>query len=761
MENPLIEELLKTVDEFLQSEKGNLSSAVHLATEFSTKNSISPDSLLELCYSCLLNERDLAYIFAKTCASLSTGDIKVNSHCIAGVTSDLMGYWREAEEQYKLALEIDPRHVNTHSYYGTLLIKMRRYEEAETEYKLALDVDPKSVVIHNNYGILLSEIERYEEAKEQYRLALEADPINAESHYNYAILLGKIKNWKEAEEHYNLAQKANPSDADIHYNYGILLAEMGCNEEAEIQYKLALKNDPKHVASHYSYGILLSERGQKKEAEEQYKLALENDPKHVATHYIYGILLLEMGRKKEAGEQYKLALEYDPKHVATHSACGNLLLEMGQKEEAEKQYKLALETDPENVSTLCNYGNFLLEVGRQKEAEEQYKLALEFDPKHVVTHSNYGNLLRQIGLPEEAEEQFKIAIGLDPKLPNSHGAYGLLLFSMNLEEKAIEETKKASRLFRENGDRVKEHLSLAWIYEEFANKYYNLEDYQKSGEYAEISADEYIEAGKYAGEEFKGTSLTKGYTLKGRAKIRTLEIKTPFYKDLFNRIWNRNSYGIEKFTKVIDCIMDASRCYEKAAEVSPKDNQLCSACSISMSCLSEMLDYTLAVIKQEKTPQLEDKLKNWNEKMANAKNVYKEHSKGELFIESLYKLMGCIQNLDKYKKHGTREYGRAFEECRKELSEIANNIEGPLQKIIEDSAKQMNLCRLKIMPYAGTETGYIPQPSKLHQFSKWISDPKRIIVGVAGIILTVIVNHYSEYLFYLIKRFVTMLLSKI
>ncbi|MCO5382533.1 MAG: hypothetical protein NHB15_10925 [Methanosarcina barkeri] len=122
--------------------------------------------------------------------------------------------------------------------------------------------------------------------------------------------------------------------------------------------------------------------------------------------------------------------------------------------------------------------------------------------------------------------------------------------------------------------------------------------------------------------------------------------------------------------------------------------------------------------------------------------------------------MGCIQNLNKYKKHGTREYGRAFEECRKELSEIANNIEGPLQKIIEDSAKKMDVCRLKMIPYAGTETGYIPQPSKLSQFLKW-SYPKRIIVGVAGIILTVVVSHYNEYLFSLIKRFVAMLLSKI
>lgn len=73
----------------------------------------------------------------------------------------------------------------------------------------------------------------------------------------------------------------------------------------------------------------------------------------------------------------------------------------------------------------------------------------------------------------------------------------------------------------------------------------------------------------------------------------------------------------------------------------------------------------------------------------------------------------------------------------------------------------MDVCRLKMIPYTGTETGSRPQPSKLSQFLKWISDPKRITVGVAGIILTVVVNHYNEYLFSLIKRFVAMLLSKI
>jgi tetratricopeptide (TPR) repeat protein len=261
---------------------------------------------------------------------------------------------------------------------------------------------------------------------------------------------------------------------------------------------------------------------------------------------------------------------------------------MGLPEKAEKQYKLALAADPKNVSTHYNYGNLLNEMGKKGEAEKQYKLALKSDPKHVRAHSNYGLLLLETGRLEEAEEQFKVAIELDPKKPNVRGVYSLLLFSKNLEMEAIEEMKIASILFRKNGDNVRENLVLAWLYEDFANKYYILKEYSKSGEYAEISGNKYIEAGKQAGEKFKGISLTKGYTLKGRDRIRRLDFRSPF--------------NIEMFEKILNGIDDASQSYKMAAEASPKENQICDAFSVSMSCLSEMLGYMLSVIEPSTSP---------------------------------------------------------------------------------------------------------------------------------------------------------------
>ena len=47
-------------------------------------------------------------------------------------------------------------------------------EEAEEQYKLALKDDPKHVAIHCNYGILLEETGRIEKAEEQYILAIKS-----------------------------------------------------------------------------------------------------------------------------------------------------------------------------------------------------------------------------------------------------------------------------------------------------------------------------------------------------------------------------------------------------------------------------------------------------------------------------------------------------------------------------------------------------------------------------------------------------------
>jgi Tfp pilus assembly protein PilF len=433
--------------------------------------------------------------------------------------------------------------------------------------------------------------------------------------------------------------------------------------------------------------------GMPEKAEEQYSLALAADPKNVTTLSSYGNLLLEMGKKEGAEKQYKLALKADPKHIETRCNYGHVLSEMGRLKEAEEQYKIILETNPNNVKVHLNYGFLLKQMGRLEEAETQYKVAIRTDPKYARARSSYGFLLLETGRLEEANEQIKAAIELDPKNPDIHGIYSLLLFSRNLEKEAIGEMKLASSLFRENGDTIKENLVLAWLYEEFANRYYDSKSYRKFVEFAEASGDKYIDAGKQAGDKLKGISLTRGYLLKGKARILKLNFRPP--------------YNIEMFTKILNDIDDVSKFYKNAAGATSENNPICNACSVSMSCLSEMLGYMLAVARQEKVPALKGETENWKKGLASCEKIYIGNEKSEKFLLSLNKLMVRLENLNKSKDFTILQEEKELKEYIRELSEIARNIEGTVEKIMQDSAKQMDIYKLKTIPYIGTGTKLI------------------------------------------------------
>ena len=420
---------------------------------------------------------------------------------------------------------------------------------------------------------------------------------------------------------------------------------------------------------------------------------------------------------------------------------------------------MALKADPNHAETHSNYGILLKQQGRKEEAEEQYKLALKADPNHTAAHSNYGNLLVEQGRKEEAEEQYKLALKADPNHANSHGSYGFFLFSINKYIKALNEIKTASQLFKKKGDNVMEHLIMAWFYELFAEKYYKVACerkkekkksdgyFRKSGKYAELAGDRYINASKYAEEKQKELYLTEGYTLKGRSEIRKLKASRWEKIGLRIRYLYPQRYDIEEFIRMIEGIKNASEYYKKASEYSSKKNPQCVACSDCMSILSSVLDNMLAVTLQQTVSTLEVNIKEWNKQLSTVENIYKESEKGEYFIQSLKKLILCMDNLEKYKKCSMYESKKSLENCQNELLNLSSNIEGPLQDIIEISTHKMEQCKHKFILYtSGTDIKAIKDIRFLDRLSNlimWmIKNPIKSLIGFILTILAPIIANY-------------------
>lgn len=84
--------------------------------------------------------------------------------------------WAGADNEFKLALELNPRYPTAHHRYSLFLMVVGRVDAAVAEAKKAQELDPLSLIINENVGDILSLARRYDEAEQQLRKTIELDP---------------------------------------------------------------------------------------------------------------------------------------------------------------------------------------------------------------------------------------------------------------------------------------------------------------------------------------------------------------------------------------------------------------------------------------------------------------------------------------------------------------------------------------------------------------------------------------------------------
>ncbi len=90
--------------------------------------------------------------------------------------------WAGAENEFKLAIQINPRYPTAHHRYSLFLPILGRLDEAVSEAKKAQALDPLSLIINENVGDVLGMARRYDEAEQQLLKTIELDPSFAVAH---------------------------------------------------------------------------------------------------------------------------------------------------------------------------------------------------------------------------------------------------------------------------------------------------------------------------------------------------------------------------------------------------------------------------------------------------------------------------------------------------------------------------------------------------------------------------------------------------
>jgi len=126
---------------------------------------------------------------AATSKALELDDSLPEAHLARAGFLTFAWKWREADQEFRRAIELDPNSAAAHYFYAfSLLVPEKHFDQAFEEFRVALSLDPLSPIMNTNYATTLMDAHRYPEALVQFQKTLERDPTFRPAHHKLAHL---------------------------------------------------------------------------------------------------------------------------------------------------------------------------------------------------------------------------------------------------------------------------------------------------------------------------------------------------------------------------------------------------------------------------------------------------------------------------------------------------------------------------------------------------------------------------------------------
>jgi Flp pilus assembly protein TadD len=184
----------------------------------------------------------------------------------------------EAVAAYKQAATLRPNDPEPHLEAGLLLEKQEKFADAEQEYKLALAIEPSSDAITGLANIYMRG-RRLPEAEEYLRKLVAAHPQQADAHVQLGrVLAAETKNDAAIAE-LQTASKLAPNDPAVQRDLADLYLTAGKNDLAEPAYRALLTVHPDDAELHDALGQTLLRQKKFSAAQPEFAAAVKLNPK--------------------------------------------------------------------------------------------------------------------------------------------------------------------------------------------------------------------------------------------------------------------------------------------------------------------------------------------------------------------------------------------------------------------------------------------------------------------------------------------------
>jgi Flp pilus assembly protein TadD len=177
--------------------------------------------------------------------------------------------FREAEieliESLRAIEERPEAHINLGNYY----VGTGEVAAAEDEFRIALGLDPKSVGARVNLADLYRQLDRDEEAEQLIRegLALISEDAGiAALRYSLGLLLVRKEQQDSALAEFRAAAEMQPEDPRFVYVYGVALHSLGHTDQAISALSAAARKFPADFDIHWGLATILRDLGRTEDA---------------------------------------------------------------------------------------------------------------------------------------------------------------------------------------------------------------------------------------------------------------------------------------------------------------------------------------------------------------------------------------------------------------------------------------------------------------------------------------------------------------
>lgn len=191
------------------------------------------------------------------------------------------GDYEKAIKEFSQTLFINITDINSLHLRARAYEELEQYKEALEDYKRIINIDPRYAQAYAGIGKLYWIQKDYINAEMHLLIAAKYD----ENDFQIIYLLGRAmimnENFKSADEFFSIASKLNPKDGKVYFYQGIARSKLGIPDGAAGSFNMCLMYDPENMTALYNRGLARMSMGLVNWAIEDFETYLQKDPEHV------------------------------------------------------------------------------------------------------------------------------------------------------------------------------------------------------------------------------------------------------------------------------------------------------------------------------------------------------------------------------------------------------------------------------------------------------------------------------------------------